>query len=151
MECGHALCKGCYKDYLTEQMKMGPEVVLSRCPVAPCGLIVSDENFKASLSNEEYKKYQEYYRKSFISNNKRTKWCPAPGCTNAVIYPSMKQNDIICLCGNDFCFKCMKPAHRPISCDLLAEWQTKIKDGLDDTEVWMKLNTKPCPKCKVNI
>ena len=126
MECGHALCRTCYKGYLEAQLKDGPEVVLCRCPISPCKLIVSDENFRTLLSPENYKKYQEYYKKSFISNNKRTRYCPAPNCNDAVIYPSMKQADIICKCGNDFCFKCMKPAHRPIACDLLAEWQAKI-------------------------
>ncbi len=151
MECGHALCRICYKGYLDAQMKDGPEVVLCRCPISPCKLIVSDENFKILLDPQDYKRYQEYYKKSFISNNKTTKYCPAPNCNDAVIYPSMKQADIICKCGNDFCFKCMKPAHRPIPCDVLAEWQAKINQGMDDSEIWLKLNTKPCPKCKVSI
>jgi hypothetical protein len=53
-------------------------------------LIVSDENFRTLLSPENYKKYQEYYKKSFISNNKSTRYCPAPNCNDAVVYPSMK-------------------------------------------------------------
>ena len=126
MECGHALCRECYKGYLEAQLKDGPEVVFKICPINPCKLIVSDENFKNLLSPEDFEKYQEFYKKSFISLNKSTKYCPAPGCNNAVSYPSLKQVDIVCKCGNDFCFKCMKPAHRPIDCDLLAEWQTRI-------------------------
>jgi ariadne-1 len=126
MECGHALCRICYKSYLEDQLKDGPEVVLSICPVNPCKLIVSDENFRILLSPIDFKKYQEYYKKSFISNNKCARYCPGPNCNNAVIYPSMKQVDIICKCGYVFCFKCMKPAHSVIACDLLAEWEAMI-------------------------
>jgi hypothetical protein len=32
---------------------------------------------------------------------------------------------------------------------LLQLWYDRIKGGNDDTEVWIKLNTKNCPKCKV--
>jgi ariadne-1 len=97
-------------------------------------------------------KYKEYFKKSFIEINRLTKWCPSPGCTYAVEYPSMKQTDIVCVgCNGDWCFKCLKKAHRPIHCDLLAKWLNRIDAGNDDTEVWLKLNTKHCPKCKVAI
>ena len=69
MECGHALCRVCYKEYLVAQLNDGPEVVLTRCPISPCKLIVSNENFQILLSPAGYKKYLEYYKKSFVSNN----------------------------------------------------------------------------------
>ena len=57
----------------------------------------------------------------------------------------------MCNCGNDFCFKCLKKAHRPITCELLQKWYDKIQGGEDDNSLWIKLNTKPCPKCKIHI
>lgn len=36
----------------------------------------------------------------------------------------------------------------PIDCDGLLTWLDRINKGDDDTATWMKLNTKPCPKCK---
>ena len=92
----------------------------------------------------------QYFKKSYIDINKQTKWCPNPKCTHAVEYPSMKMADVICLCGQDYCFKCVKKAHRPIHCDILQKWFDRIKNG-DDTDSWIKLNTKQCPKCKTNI
>ena len=68
----------------------GPEVVFAKCPTHPCKLIVSDDLFKELLDPETYKKYDEYYKNSFIGLNKRTKWCPEPNCGRAVDYPSMK-------------------------------------------------------------
>jgi len=54
----------------------------------------------------------------------------------------MKATDIVCKCGNDWCFKCLKKAHRPIDCELLVKWCDRINLGQDDTEIWIKLNTK---------
>jgi len=96
-------------------------------------------------------KYLKFYKKSYIDISKAAKWCPAPRCKYAVEYPSMRQADINCDCGNDFCFKCLRSAHRPIDCELLAQWVTRIKGDDNDTDIWIKLNTKHCPKCKVAI
>ena len=63
----------------------------------------------------------------------------------------MKPTDIVCKCGNDWCFKCLKKAHRPIHCDMLNKWHDRIQVGNDDTDIWIKLNTKNCPKCKISI
>lgn len=112
---------------------------------------MSDSLFRLLLDHDLYTKYKYYFVKSFIDINKSTKWCPAPNCKFAVEYPSMKQTDIVCKCGNDWCFKCQKKAHRPISCELLQKWFERIQGGEDDTQVWIKLNTKACPKCKVQI
>jgi hypothetical protein len=89
------------------------------------------------------------YKNIKISINGLHRNFPAQNCKNVVKYSSMKETDIICKCGNDFSFKCLKKAHRPISCHMLADWYDKI--GLEECELWIKLNTKPCPKCKVPI
>ena len=60
--------------------------------------------------------------------------------------------DIQCKCGTSFCFGCNKQAHTPIKCDTLAVWDKKVADGAGETgDGWIKLNTKPCPKCKAPI
>lgn len=59
--------------------------------------------------------------------------------------------DIDCPCSNDWCFTCMQKAHRPVNCELLAKWFDRIKGGSDDTNIWLKLNTKNCPKCTCPI
>lgn len=129
MECGHRLCSDCYKDYLVSQIALGPDSIYTVCPVAPCKLIVPAELFKAVLDEEQYQRYIYYYKKSYVDVNKRAKWCPSPGCKYAVEYPSMKQTDIVCKCGNDWCFKCLKKAHRPCSCDMLSKWLERIQQG----------------------
>ena len=37
-------------------------------------------------------------------------------------------------------------------CTQLHEWLDRLRDGLsDENELWKKLNTKPCPRCKTSI
>lgn len=83
--------------------------------------------------------------------SKSTKWCPNPKCNKAVNHPSQNQEDVFCECGTNFCFACLQPAHRPIDCYTLTQWNERVKGNDDDTESWIKLNTKPCPGCKKPI
>ncbi len=112
-------------------MALGNEAVFTKCPVNPCKLIVDESVFKELLDPIQYNVYKEYYKNTLIGINKCTKWCPAPGCGRAVDYPSMKQIDIVCKCGVDWCFKCCRGAHRPISCDLLKKWIDETNLGSD--------------------
>ena len=65
-----------------------------------------------------------------------------------------------------FCFKCGEEPHWPVSCEDLELWKTKIKeeigtvndeidtsDNNDDIaqKLWIRANTRPCPKCKAPI
>lgn len=152
MECGHQLCSDCYCEYLQAQFKDGPECILTTCPQAPCKLIVPEAMFKRALTPQQFEMYCYYDRKSLIDISKRAKWCSGPGCTLAYECRTLKQSDVNCKqCGTDWCFSCLKKAHRPIPCDDLVKWLQRINQTEDDTEVWLKLNTKPCPKCKVQI
>lgn len=38
-----------------------------------------------------------------------------------------------------------------MDCKLLDQWLDRIGRGEEDTENWIKLNTKQCPKCKSAI
>lgn len=59
--------------------------------------------------------------------------------------------DVSCQCGTNFCFECVKDAHLPIDCETLAQWQDRLNQGDNDSESWIKINTKPCPECKMSI
>lgn len=68
-----------------------------------------------------------------------------------------------------FCFSCSSQTmHWPINCDALEQWKEKIANEIGEVEdgeepvdgvnfndvaqrLWMKANTRPCPKCKAPI
>ena len=45
LECGHKLCYGCYKSYLIEKVKLGPEAINTSCPHGGCKLLVPEALF----------------------------------------------------------------------------------------------------------
>lgn len=58
----------------------------------------------------------------------------------------MSSSEICCSCGFSWCFSCLRESHLPVACDTVKKWQMKNKSDEGDVQ-WIKLNTKPCPKC----
>jgi len=69
-----------------------------------------------------------------------------------------------------FCFLCSESMHWPVTCERLAKWKETVANKLNDVnavsggdsercdnfddvaqKLWMKANTRPCPKCKAPI
>ncbi len=99
-------------------------------------------------------RYQQFLLNQFVDATKSLKWCPGPGCELAVNAPSLGAQDCFCECGHAFCFKCEKEAHVPLDCYYRNMFVDKMKenDGVsDNTELWIRVSTKPCPKCHTNI
>jgi len=109
---------------------------------------------KVLLMNLQIKKvknkYSKYLSRSFVDDNPRIKWCPAPDCGKAVFCPETNLDEVQCSCGNKFCFKCNSESHVPSTCDQLANWLKKEKDE-SETANWITANTKICPHCKKSI
>ena len=62
-------------------------------------------------------RYQRYALRSYVEDNRKLTWCPAPGCDNAVeclVDLGREPMDVACKCGSSFCFQCHQEAHRPV-------------------------------------
>ena len=148
-DCGHGLCTECYAGYLESKVGDGPECVLTVCPNHTCNMIVPERLFKQLLPEERYQRYRSFLLKSFVDLSTQAKWCPGRDCQMAVEYKHSMQVDLTCdSCSKAFCFFCTRDAHLPIDCESLATWLDRMSKGEDDSANWMKINTKPCPKCK---
>ena len=47
-------------------------------------------------------KYRYLITNSFVQANRTLKWCPSPGCGNAVMATDMEEQGVSCHCGKDF-------------------------------------------------
>jgi ariadne-1 len=151
MECGHGFCFSCYTGYLENELLIGRECVFSTCPMQGCNIIVSEELYEELLPSNHFKKYKRFLLRSYVEDNSKVKWCPAPGCDYAVEYPKHKARSILCRCGYAWCFKCGKESHRPLICEILSKWDD-MNSGKDDLDMnWILANTKQCPKCSTPI
>ena len=87
--------------------------------------------------------------KSLIELCSKAKWCPGRDCTQGIESKTGDAVDVQCdKCNTAFCFGCTKAAHMPIDCETLTTWEDRINNDEGDSNNWMKINTKPCPKCK---
>ena len=145
LDCNHAFCDSCYREYLKESVLSGTESIFTKCPMSNCEVLVPQELFKELLIPKLYERYKRFILRSYVDNRSDVKWCPAPNCTCAVSYPKKNTREILCKCGFSWCFSCGKESHKPLTCELFTKWNQRLVS--DDSEQWLLANTKECPKC----
>ncbi|RDX90148.1 putative E3 ubiquitin-protein ligase ARI7 [Mucuna pruriens] len=156
--CGHPYCHSCWAGYIGTSINDGPGCLVLRCPDPTCGAAVGQDMINLLASDEDKGKYDRYLLRSYIEDNKKTKWCPAPGCEYAVTFDAGSGNyDVSCLCSYSFCWNCTEEAHRPVDCGTVAKWILKNSAESENMN-WYRIyfdvcrmilaNSKPCPKCK---
>ncbi|KAL5769551.1 hypothetical protein ACOSP7_013705 [Xanthoceras sorbifolium] len=146
--CGHPFCNICWAGYIGTAINDGPGCLMLRCPDPSCRATVGQDMINLLASNEDKEKYYRYFIRSYVEDNRTTKWCPAPGCDYAVDFDVGSGNfDVTCRCSHSFCWNCTEEAHRPVDCDTVAKWVLKNSAESENMN-WILANSKPCPRCK---
>ncbi|XP_078447141.1 putative E3 ubiquitin-protein ligase ARI7 [Wolffia australiana] len=146
--CGHPFCKTCWRGYIGTAISDGPGCLTLRCPDPSCGAAVGEGMVNMLSSVEDREKYSRYLLRSYVEDNRKTKWCPAPGCEYAVEFVMGSGSyDVTCNCGHSFCWNCTEEAHRPVDCNTVARWILKNSAESENMN-WILANSKPCPRCK---
>lgn len=146
--CGHPFCGACWRGYMGTAINDGPGCLMLRCPDPSCGAAVGEDMVNKLLVEEDKEKYLRYLVRSYIEDNRKTKWCPAPGCEFAVEFVmGCGSYDVNCNCSYSFCWNCTEEAHRPVDCETVAKWILKNSAESENMN-WILANSKPCPKCK---
>ncbi|XP_010912800.1 probable E3 ubiquitin-protein ligase ARI8 isoform X2 [Elaeis guineensis] len=146
--CGHHFCGSCWRGYIGTSISDGPGCLTLRCPDPSCSAAVGQDMINVLATDEDKEKYSRYLLRSYIEDNRKTKWCPAPGCDFAVEFVIGSGNyDVCCNCSYNFCWNCTEEAHRPVDCGTVAKWILKNSAESENMN-WILANSKPCPKCK---
>lgn len=143
--CSHTFCKDCWRSHISINIKEGNSFI--KCMHAKCKQTIPTDLVRSLMSEETFKKYILFASKKFVEKS-NMKWCPAPGCNNAVEEAFEEGKNLVgkCLCGYRFCYVCLESAHTPASCEQLKKWKTKTDS---ESYNWIATNTKGCPKCAV--
>ena len=150
LDCKHFFCNDCWVEYLRASTLDLYTTCGQTCPQKGCSLVIQYSVWKTLADAATMDIYRKSLIKNFTSNCSNLKWCPEPKC-GRVIQCELKGNrDIDCDCGTRFCFSCGKNAHQPCSCEMLNFWDMK-NNSESENVLWIKANTKPCPKCNKNI
>jgi len=151
LECGHLFCKECWDSYLRVMIMCEGRGQTISCPATSCDIVVDEATVLELLCKPDVKqKYQLLITNSFVQDHPHLKWCPSPGCSNAIHATSVDHSPVSCSCGHAFCFKCGRDPHEPILCEYLKMWMKKCDDD-SETSNWIHCNTKECPKCHATI
>ncbi|KAK4480202.1 hypothetical protein RD792_013264 [Penstemon davidsonii] len=146
--CGHPFCFVCWQGYISTAINDGPGCLMLRCPDPSCGAAIGQDMVNTLTNIDDRGKYNRYFLRSFVEDNRKTKWCPAPGCDYAVDFiVGGGSYDITCQCSHSFCWKCVEEAHRPVDCGTVSKWIMKNSAESENMN-WILANSKPCPKCK---
>ncbi|XP_039122300.1 probable E3 ubiquitin-protein ligase ARI7 [Dioscorea cayenensis subsp. rotundata] len=146
--CGHPFCHVCWRGYIGTSISDGPGCLMLRCPDPSCDAAIGQDMISLLATHDDAEKYSKYLIRSYIENNRKTKWCPAPGCEFAVDFVLGSGNfDVCCNCSHTFCWNCTEEAHRPVDCGTVAKWILKNSAESENMN-WILANSKPCPKCK---
>ncbi|KAH7685045.1 E3 ubiquitin ligase RBR family protein [Dioscorea alata] len=146
--CGHPFCHDCWRGYIGTSISDGPGCLMLRCPDPSCDAAIGQDMITLLATHDDAEKYSKYLIRSYIENNRKTKWCPAPGCEFAVDFVLGSGNfDVCCNCSHTFCWNCTEEAHRPVDCGTVAKWILKNSAESENMN-WILANSKPCPKCK---
>ncbi|CAM6037537.1 unnamed protein product [Sphagnum compactum] len=146
--CGHFFCNSCWTGYIHTAINDGPGCLSLRCADPPCEAIVGEDLVYDLVSEDDRRKYSRYLLRSYVEDNRKVKWCPAPGCEYAVEFiRGIGSYDLVCKCGHSFCWNCREEAHRPVDCETVNKWILKNCAESENMN-WILANSKPCPKCK---
>eukprot|EP01133_Synstelium_polycarpum_P000402 gene402-475_t len=146
--CRHFFCNECWGAYLAGKIGEGEASI--RCPDFTCTRIVDDATVQRLVAPVVYDKYQAFATKTFLQQSTALRWCPTPGCDNAITMMSDADEAVQCACGRRFCFRCHRESHAPATCEHMAAWEAKCADE-SETSHWKVANCKQCPKCSVSV
>lgn len=107
----HPFCKLCWEKYIGASINYsGPNKCLAlRCPDPSCEAMVGESIIVELASEIDKSKYYDYLFRSYIEENKKTKWCPYPGCECAIEFEIGSDDySVICDCSNGFCWNCLE-------------------------------------------
>lgn len=103
LECGHYFCQECWDSYLRVMVMCEGRSQSIQCPASHCSIVVDEATVLQLLREPEVRrKYQLLITSSFVQDHPHLRWCPAPGCSNAVLCTNADLHPVSCDCGHSF-------------------------------------------------
>ncbi|KAN0025751.1 hypothetical protein ACTFIU_005414 [Dictyostelium citrinum] len=152
-DCHHRFCKECLTQHFKSKIFDG-DCKSIQCPDTTCRRLVNYQEIKHNVDKKTMAKYEDFLLQITLKEDPNSRFCPRPGCNNAMIGDSDTVTMVICTsesCRYTFCFNCKSEWHQDMTCQQWEEFKILKETSNQRFEEWARQNTKPCPKCKSKI
>lgn len=163
LQCHHPIdfCTTCLRSHLKAQLEQhgrgGPDQL--SCPSVGCGRKLSYQELQLYGDSDTFTLYDKYLQLDALSRLPNFRWCLRPECPSGQLYNDDDDDDdepldphVYCNeCEFEMCFVHSVPWHKGQSC---AQYDSVGAHGdpeFQQTQDWIRENTKPCPGCSESI
>ncbi|GFO34172.1 E3 ubiquitin-protein ligase arih1 [Plakobranchus ocellatus] len=142
--CGHLFCEECWRSHL--RMKLSEGAFQMTCPGYQCDTKLGPSTLLSLLHVTEVAQIFKRVCENEVETCPTAKWCPSPLCgrvlrirtkssKGAAALPeeNLKSDiasamclDVLCACGESWCFNCLSPAHWPARCEQAQDYTDKL-------------------------
>ncbi|XP_050394902.1 uncharacterized protein LOC126812520 [Patella vulgata] len=146
--CGHWFCDGCWREHLLNNFRAGLQKCL--CPEYDCDKEVDDWTMVTLVNIRDIKRRQTRNITVNLTTSNSSKWCPNKRCGRIIQNLSCSGSTILCKCGIEVCFNCMREGHWPATCEQFSTYERKLRayNGIDCTTIpVVRVRGKHCPQC----
>uniref|UniRef100_A0A6B2LFL4 RBR-type E3 ubiquitin transferase n=1 Tax=Arcella intermedia TaxID=1963864 RepID=A0A6B2LFL4_9EUKA len=151
--CFHRFCKECIEEWIKTKVN-DKEVTVITCPDNRCLKQITYNEVCSILTDKNLlAKYEKFTLEKSLETIPDLRWCPRPGCGNAMIGG---KKTLMMRCTNPsclfcFCFNCKEEWHADATCTQYQQWKKDNASGTDRAKLWIQQHTKACPSCHVAI
>ncbi|KAK4032833.1 hypothetical protein C8A01DRAFT_50465 [Parachaetomium inaequale] len=159
LECRHTIdfCTACLRSHLKAQLEQHGRGASGRlsCPSADCGRKLSYQEIQLYGERDTFTQYDKYLQLDALNHLPNFRWCLRPGCSSGQLYDDddrpMDPHMYCDECRFEMCFVHSVPWHAGQTCAQYDSVRAHGDPEFQQTQDWIKNNTKPCPGCKENI
>jgi ariadne-1 len=147
--CKHTFCLDCWNSYLRTRIENTGLILFTTCPQGNCNVRVPESVFLNHYESDEKSCFniRLAIKKNFLEYNKDIKSCLT--CCANIRCDSKSNIEVDCVCGNTFCFRCLRDGHKPCPCEMVFKWDAKVNRR--EITTMPRTENKECPKCKTYI
>lgn len=147
LSCSHEFCRECLSRMATVHTKgREKDINSAKCPTCAKLFDITDMTTIFNGNNSTVKTFAALATKKALPLMPGIRQCPTPSCSQVFENEQNLTHSMVCLeCNKQYCANCLIDHLNTKTCV-----QAKKEDD-EKNEHWLKANTKPCPKCNVNI
>lgn len=161
--CGHLICYECIRNMLKVAVGNVNDNIPIRCPLFTTGcnsfITPYTEKVDKLILKSDYSKFEKYHIIKSVVPSDKLRYCPNSQCgapfeievdlPNSPPKATNFKYFSTCLeCETQVCIFCNDYWHPNITCK---QFQTRKKDGNEETNAYIKNYCKKCPCCKATV